>query len=354
MAARARHRFRGDHHLDPRQMVGQSATALPALPGARLALRGSAFLRFGVVFGNRLLEVLQRKVQLVGVELLRAPAELHPLQLADEVAKALVLVLQALPFGALGGGGVPRASPVPRRASPQHRQGDRRPALRESLSGSGNAADHRPAALGPGGIEGDDLTRLEHLHGAGDAANRPSRRCRRTARCLPTLEATSPSCPDGAHHDDVERLAAVSGSESREHPFLRRGLGDARARGRATEPRRRRRASRSSVRPGAPQGRQGRTAAAGRRARRCCVADHGCSTCPSTSRSCRGGQASTLGNVSSVASAGRSSGAYRCPAPPHGEIAVYSLAARTVAGTPPRPRDAGRVAGQPGQHVLGA
>jgi hypothetical protein len=28
---------------------------------------------------------------------------LHPLQLADEVAKALVLVLQALPFGALGG-----------------------------------------------------------------------------------------------------------------------------------------------------------------------------------------------------------------------------------------------------------
>src|SRR5512147_1837148 len=82
---------------------GQSATALPALPAAPLAHLWIRFLRFGVVFGNRLLEVLERKVQLVGIELLRAPAELHPLQLADEVAKALVLVLQALPFGALGG-----------------------------------------------------------------------------------------------------------------------------------------------------------------------------------------------------------------------------------------------------------
>src|SRR5512132_1283806 len=98
MAARARRRFRGDHHLDPRQMAGQSATALPALPVAPLAHLWIRFLRFGVVFGNRLLEVLERKVQLVGIELLRAPAELHPLQLADEVAKALVLVLQALPF----------------------------------------------------------------------------------------------------------------------------------------------------------------------------------------------------------------------------------------------------------------
>jgi hypothetical protein len=39
---------------------------------------------------------------LVGVELLRAPSELHALQLADEVAQALVLILQALTQGALG------------------------------------------------------------------------------------------------------------------------------------------------------------------------------------------------------------------------------------------------------------
>lgn len=64
-------------------------------------LRGR-LLRFGIAFGDRLFKVLEPERQLVGIELLRAPAELHALQLADEVAQALVLILQLLTQGALG------------------------------------------------------------------------------------------------------------------------------------------------------------------------------------------------------------------------------------------------------------
>ena len=103
IAARAHRRFRLDHHLDPRQVIRQGATALPPLPTARLAHRLIRLLLFGLAFGNRLFEVLECQRELVGVELLGAPAELHPLQLADEVAQALVLILDAAPFGALGG-----------------------------------------------------------------------------------------------------------------------------------------------------------------------------------------------------------------------------------------------------------
>jgi hypothetical protein len=39
IATRARRRFRLDHHLDPRQLIRQGATALPPLPTARLAHR---------------------------------------------------------------------------------------------------------------------------------------------------------------------------------------------------------------------------------------------------------------------------------------------------------------------------
>ena len=103
LAARADCRFRLDHHLDPRQMRRQSTAAPSPHPATREAHLRVRLLRFGVAFGHRLFEVLQRQRQLVGVELLRAPAELHPLQLADEVAQALVLILDAATFGALGG-----------------------------------------------------------------------------------------------------------------------------------------------------------------------------------------------------------------------------------------------------------
>src|SRR5512132_1363371 len=83
-------------------MLGQSAAALPPLPAARLAHLRGRLLRFGIAFGDRLFKVLEPERQLVGIELLRAPAELHALQLADEVAQALVLILQLLTQGALG------------------------------------------------------------------------------------------------------------------------------------------------------------------------------------------------------------------------------------------------------------
>ena len=46
---------------------------------------------------------MSKNRELVGVELLGAPAELHPLQLADEVAQALLLLLDAPPLRPLGG-----------------------------------------------------------------------------------------------------------------------------------------------------------------------------------------------------------------------------------------------------------
>jgi len=102
VAARARRLFRLDHHLDPRQVIRQGAAALPPLPAARLADRLIRLLLFGLALGNRLFEVLERESELVGIEPLGVPAELHPLQLPDEVAQALVLILDAAAFGALG------------------------------------------------------------------------------------------------------------------------------------------------------------------------------------------------------------------------------------------------------------
>jgi hypothetical protein len=93
-------------------MFGQSTAAPSPLAAARPAQGQVRLLRFGIRFGDRLLDVFECQVQLVRVELLRAPAELHPLQLADKVAQALVLFLQATAFGALG---------IQRRAHRQYR-----------------------------------------------------------------------------------------------------------------------------------------------------------------------------------------------------------------------------------------
>ena len=74
---------------------GSDATACRAPRCARLQRRiGLLLLGFG--FGDGLFEVLQRKIELVGVELLRASAELQALKLADEVAKAVILGGEAL------------------------------------------------------------------------------------------------------------------------------------------------------------------------------------------------------------------------------------------------------------------
>ena len=55
------------------------------------AQRRIGLLLFGLTRGDRLFEIFQRQVELVGIELFRAPAELHPLQLAKQVAESVVL-----------------------------------------------------------------------------------------------------------------------------------------------------------------------------------------------------------------------------------------------------------------------
>ena len=52
---------------------------------------GSAFSCSASPCGDRLFEIFQRQIELVGIELFRTPAELHPLQLADQVAQPVVL-----------------------------------------------------------------------------------------------------------------------------------------------------------------------------------------------------------------------------------------------------------------------
>ena len=53
--------------------------------------RRIGFVLFGLARGNGLFEIFQSQVELVGIELFRTPAELHPLQLANQVAQLVVL-----------------------------------------------------------------------------------------------------------------------------------------------------------------------------------------------------------------------------------------------------------------------
>src|SRR4051794_8660027 len=59
-------------------------------------------LLLGLGFGDGLFDILQRKIELIGVELFRAPAELQALQLADQVAQPVILTGELRLFGALG------------------------------------------------------------------------------------------------------------------------------------------------------------------------------------------------------------------------------------------------------------
>ena len=72
-------------------MLGQRAAAGVPLFRAGFAQRRIGLLLFGLARGDRLFEVFQGQVELVGIELFRAPAELHPLQLADQVTQPVVL-----------------------------------------------------------------------------------------------------------------------------------------------------------------------------------------------------------------------------------------------------------------------
>ena len=53
----------------------------------------------GFALGNRLLDILECQEQLVGIELLRAFAEVRTLQLAKQMAQAIDLRKRAVAFG---------------------------------------------------------------------------------------------------------------------------------------------------------------------------------------------------------------------------------------------------------------
>ena len=58
--------------------------------------RRIGFVLFGLARGNGLFEIFQSQVELVGIELFRTPAELHPLQLANQVAQSVVLTSELI------------------------------------------------------------------------------------------------------------------------------------------------------------------------------------------------------------------------------------------------------------------
>jgi hypothetical protein len=92
LAARAGRALRLDHHLFPRQVLGQRPAINTALLPARRLPRRVGLLRLGLALGDRLFEVLEGQLQLIGMRrLLGAPAEQGPLQLFDDRPQVLVL-----------------------------------------------------------------------------------------------------------------------------------------------------------------------------------------------------------------------------------------------------------------------
>jgi hypothetical protein len=70
--------------------VGSTAPGAPLVRAGR-AQRRISLLLFGLALSNCLFEIFQSQVELVGIELFRAPTELHPLHLAEQVAQPVVL-----------------------------------------------------------------------------------------------------------------------------------------------------------------------------------------------------------------------------------------------------------------------
>ena len=76
---------RFDRYFDPWQMNRKRATIGTPLSRPRLCSCRVALVVFGFVRGNGLLDVLDRQKQLIGIKLLRAAAELRPLQLLQQM-----------------------------------------------------------------------------------------------------------------------------------------------------------------------------------------------------------------------------------------------------------------------------
>ena len=81
-----------DHHLFARQVLGQRAAIDTTLLAARRLQRRVGLLGQGLALGQRLLDVLEGELQLIGIgRLLGAPSEQRPLQLLDDRPQPLVV-----------------------------------------------------------------------------------------------------------------------------------------------------------------------------------------------------------------------------------------------------------------------
>jgi hypothetical protein len=83
--------FRLDRHIDVRQVGGQRTTVGATLLGPRLGARRVSLVIGRFLAGSRLLDVFERQVELIGIKLLRAPAELGALQLMQDVTEPIDL-----------------------------------------------------------------------------------------------------------------------------------------------------------------------------------------------------------------------------------------------------------------------
>jgi len=97
-AARRSGIFRFDDNLNPRQVLGQRAPPSAPVFRAGLAQRRIRLLLVGLARGNGLFEIFQSQVELVGIEFFRTPAEVHALQLANQVAQSVVLTSELIAF----------------------------------------------------------------------------------------------------------------------------------------------------------------------------------------------------------------------------------------------------------------
>ena len=101
-AARTVGVFRRDRHIYARQMGGERAAIGAALVAARPGSHRILLVVGGLVAGNGLLDILERKKQLLGIELLRAPTELRALQLAQQMPEAIHLRQRLVTLGERG------------------------------------------------------------------------------------------------------------------------------------------------------------------------------------------------------------------------------------------------------------
>ena len=90
-AARAVRIFGSNRYIHPRQMTRQRAAIGSTLFGAHLCGYRVLLVVVGFALGNRLLDILKCQEQLVGIELLRAFAEVRTLQLAKQMAQPIDL-----------------------------------------------------------------------------------------------------------------------------------------------------------------------------------------------------------------------------------------------------------------------